>query len=79
VGFTCTAPGSGGTFTIPTSVLGYLLPADINAADQANGTALLDVEAGNIPSFAVSRVGGGTVAIAGFTAQLGYTKNLVVQ
>ena len=32
--------GECGTFTIPSSVLGYLLQASINAADQVNGTAL---------------------------------------
>lgn len=79
VSFTCQVPAAPGTFTIPTAVLSCLLPAGIDAASLANGSAILAVEAVNVQPFTASLVGGGQLAFAGFSAVLGYSRNLSVQ
>jgi len=76
-GFTCQVPAAPGTYTIPTAVLGYLLPASI--ANAANGTAILAVQTVTSQQFTVPLTAGGQAAWAGFGAVLSYSKNLSVQ
>ena len=77
--FTCQVPAAPGTFTVPTAVLAYLLPAGIDAASQAKGTAGLAVETVTSQPFTAPLVSGGQVAFAGFSAVLGYSRNVAVQ
>jgi hypothetical protein len=72
--FTCEVPAAPGTYTIPTSVLSHLLPANA-----ANGTASLGVETVTSQPFTAPLTAGGQAAIAGFSAVLGYARNLTVQ
>ncbi len=77
--FTCQVPAAPGSYTVPTSVLAYLLPEGLDLASLAKGTALLTVEAGNAQPFSVSLTAGGQVAFAGFSSLLSYSRNLAIQ
>jgi uncharacterized protein (TIGR03437 family) len=79
VSFSCQVPAAPGSYTIPTAVLGYLLPEGIDAASLATGSATLAVETLASQPFSVSLTGGGKVAFAGFSAIQAYSKNVSVQ
>ena len=79
VAFTCEVPAAPGSYTIPTSVLSYLLPATIVASQAASGTGILAVEAGNIQPFTAPLVSGGQIAYGGFSGTVAYSRNLSVQ
>jgi uncharacterized protein (TIGR03437 family) len=67
--FTCEVPAAPGSYTIPTSMLWYLLP----------GSGGLTLEAGNFQTFNVPLVSGGSVDYSAMTGILGYGRSLTVQ
>lgn len=76
---TCEVPAAPGGYTIPVSVLSHLLPATIDAASQANGSATLAVEAINVRPFTALLTAGGQAAYAGMSGILAYSRNVAVQ
>jgi uncharacterized protein (TIGR03437 family) len=67
--FTCQVPAAPGSYTVPTSMLAYLLP----------GSGGLTVEAGNFQTFNVPLVSGGSVDYAAMTSVFGYGRSVTVQ
>ena len=78
-GFTCQVPAAPGTYTIPTAVLAYLLPASITSTSATTGTAILAVQTVTSEQFTAPLTAGGQAAWAGFGAVQSYSKNLSVQ
>jgi hypothetical protein len=67
--FTCQVPAAPGSYTIPTSMLSYLLP----------GSGELTVEAGNFQMFNIPLLSGGSVDYSAMTGILGYGRSVTVQ
>jgi uncharacterized protein (TIGR03437 family) len=78
VAFTCYAPASAGSYTVPTAVLAYLAPASLVPSAQANGTASLSVQAINSQTLNLSLTSGVTAYVA-MTGSVGYIRNISVQ
>jgi len=79
VSFTCQVPAAPGSYTIPTAVLSHLLPASLPGVTPSIGSGLLVVEGMNVQPFNASLIPGGPVAYTGFSALVGYSRNLTVQ
>jgi uncharacterized protein (TIGR03437 family) len=77
--FTCQVPAAPGSYSVPTAVLSYLQPSGIDAASLAKGSTTLAVQTVNAQQINLSLTSGGPVAWAGFSATLGYSRNLGVQ
>jgi uncharacterized protein (TIGR03437 family) len=75
----CQVPASPGTFSVPAAALAYLLPAGIEAARLATGSAVLAVETVSTQAFTAPLVGGGQTDFTGFSSTLGVSKNLAVR
>jgi uncharacterized protein (TIGR03437 family) len=77
--FTCQVPAASGSYTIPTSVLSYLLPASIVSTAQASGSGIFSVSAEKLQTLNLPLASGGSAAYSAITGVVAYSKNLSVQ
>ncbi len=76
----CQVPVSQHTFTVPTKVLAYLTPAELDPASNTDAyMAIYDIKESGAATFRPPLTAGGVTDFGGFVYSIGYSRNLVVQ